>query len=310
MTTGKQHTHRFILIEPNTFGFNVQTAATNVFQNKTPDNLHAQKVTRDRAMSEFKSVTKKLTNEELELFILPSPTDSITPDAVFPNNWISFYEGGVMVLHPMLAPNRRKERQTENVLSTLKKAGISISKTFDYTSHEKDGHFLEGTGSVVLDRINKVAYAVESARTSKKVFEHFCKDLGYTSVFFHGIDNKFVPVYHTNVLMSIGDKFAVICLEAIADVRERDYVKEMLEKTGRTIITITLGQMFDFCANILEVVDKKGSKKIILSETAYESLTEEERKKLSSFGKLVPLSIPTIESVGGGSARCLVAEIF
>lgn len=305
-----QLTDTLLMVTPDNFGFNNQTASTNTFQNDLP--LGSRESPRNKALSEFHGAVDLLRRSGIRVLICPSRTDIDTPDAVFPNNWISFHsevKGINTVLYPMLAPNRRDERQLIAVEQTL---GIKIdpSTVLDLTHHEKSGHFLEGTGSLIFDRKRKVVFAHESARTSFQVLDDFCDRTGYRPVKFHAQDEGGKPIYHTNVVMSIGDGLSVVCLEAIQNRQERSTVENTLDALELEIINITLDQLHAFCGNILEVQSGTGKNKIIMSITAYDAFTEAQRKQLMGYGELVPIYIPTIEKIGGGSARCMVAEVF
>lgn len=295
------------MVSPDKFGFNPQTAATNVFQHIPSA---SEKEVRDKAMKEFSEMVSILEKEKIKVLILGSRVDVITPDAVFPNNWFSHHQDGKLVLYPMMAKNRRDEKQPNNLKNLLNDAGINHLKIIDLSDGEKNQMILEGTGSMVLDRENKIAYAMESPRTSEKEFKSWCEIMGYEPVFFHAYDEKSVPVYHTNVLMSIGKKFTIICLESVKSHDEKMVLIKKLTGSGKKIIPISIKQMHDFCANILELESIDGFSKIIMSKTAYESLTSDQKKSLESFGKLIVADISTIEKIGGGSARCMMAEIF
>lgn len=296
-----------VMVSPDTFGFNPQTAASNVFQ----QNIDLPEIKlRNLAMEEFRKMVDKLEEEKIKVLVLGSRVDLVTPDAVFPNNWFSHHQDGTLVLYPMMADNRRLERQLFKLKNLLNNAGISHLKIIDLTTNEANNLFLEGTGSLVLDRENKIAYAMESPRTNRDLFYLWCEKMSYDPVFFHAYDEKKVPVYHTNVLMSVGKKFAVICFESIESKKERSLIIKKLIDNKKRIIPISLKQMHKFCANILELESEDGFSKIVLSRTAFEALTSGQKKSLETFGKLVVADIPTIERVGGGSARCMMAEIF
>lgn len=309
-TSLAQLTDTVLMISPDSFGFNDQTASTNAFQNNLP--ADSKDNPRSRAFSEFHDSVDLLRRNGIRVMVCPSKTDVNTPDAVFPNNWISFHneaKGINAVLYPMLAPNRRAERQLYAVEQTL---GIKIdpSTVLDLTHHETSGRFLEGTGSLIFDRKRKVVFAHESARTSFRVLDDFCNQTNYQPIKFHAQDKGGKPIYHTNVVMSIGEGFSVVCLEAIQDRRERSAVKNALSELELEIINITLDQLHAFCGNILEVKSVSRRNKIAMSITAFDAFTEDQRKKLMSYGDIIPFNIPTIETIGGGSARCMLAEVF
>lgn len=313
-TTNQQLTGIVVMISPDQFGFNAEAAilGKNDWVHMPRNELKA----RDDALREFASMVKKLQYHDIEVIVLPSPSNSFTPDAVFPNNWFSHhlegsFLGGRLVIYPMLLPTRQLERQTENLINALSKVGILNPELIDISSDENQGRILEGTGSLVLDRINKIAYALESVRTTKEEFDKWCKKMGYEGVFFHAIAKTTTGnnLYHTNIEMSIGDGFAVLCSDAITTDEERVMVESKLQEHGELII-ISLEQMGKFCGNILQLRSLKGKTKIIMSQTAFDAFSLEQKKVLSKFGELVLVEIPTIEYVGGGSARCMLAEVF
>lgn len=308
----EQHlTDTVFMVSPDQFGFNPETAVTNGFQT----DLSQQGITdieiRDAALEEFDQTANMLSKHDIDVVALPSRTDVMTPDAVFPNNWVSTHADGRLVLYPMLTPNRRKERQPEQLSAALiEHTGVSYPERFDMTSYEMEGRALEGTGSLVLDRGNNIAYAMESPRTDKEVFDAWCREMGFDGVFFHAYDKDSLPIYHTNVVMSVGDRFSVWCPESIKDAAERDQLQHSFDMTGKESVDISLDQLYNFCGNILQVRSVKGESKIVMSNTAYKSFEQGQKRQLEKYGEIVPVSIPTIETVGGGSARCMLAEVF
>ncbi|WP_320171834.1 citrulline utilization hydrolase CtlX [Maridesulfovibrio sp.] len=306
----EQNTDTVLMVSPDDFGFNAQTAESNAFQNKDDNALKA----RNQALEESNNMAEKLRMAGVSVIVLPSRKDVKTPDAVFPNNWFSTHEMSngerVLVLYPMLAPNRRAERRPELLEKNLKTAGYEITKVIDLTPWEEKNEFLEGTGSLVLDRVNGVAFAVLSPRTSGKVLDQFDEAMGYDSVRFHSVDKNGKDVYHTNVVMSVGKEFAVVCLESVKNEKERKALVEALEKRGKKIIPISLEQMYHMCGNIMELNSKSGGKVLLMSRTAFNNFTDGQKKELSKFCKLLPVDIETIERIGGGSARCMVGEVF
>ncbi len=303
-----QLTNTVVMISPDQFGFNTETAVTNTFQIR-PQNVDFSQI-RNKAMEEFSEMSIVLRREEIRVLVLSSRKDVVTPDAVFPNNWFSTHENGLVVLYPMLTPNRRAERQVGALQTLLQSQGFKVNNIFDLTQSEKKGDILEGTGSMVLEREKKVAFTMMSPRTTKKTFLSFCQKLQYKPVFFHAYDKTSVSVYHTNVLMSIGDAFAVICLDSIKDRKEKEQVIKELNLLKKEIIEISLEQMYAFCGNILQLISVKGKRKIVLSLSAFNAFTKNQKTHLSNYGELIPVTIPTIEKIGGGSARCMLAEIF
>lgn len=295
--------HSVIMVEPTCFGFNTQTAATNLFQYHPDTPLEN---IRETVMREFYHMVEILRDNNVEVLVLPNRPNVLTPDAVFPNNWFSHHPDGKLIIYPMLTPNRRLERQQEMLLTLLGKN----SQTVDLTRWENKNWILEGTGSLVLDRTNKVAFAMESPRTNEQAFIAWCEIMDYQPVFFHAYDEKSFPIYHTNVVMSIGEKFAVVCLDAIRDKKEQQSLITALQKFDKEIIAITHRQLNAFCGNILQLQSKDKKPFIILSQTAFAGFTDDQKTILTHHGKLLPVSIPTIERIGGGSARCMLGEIF
>ncbi|MBI4973218.1 amidinotransferase [Candidatus Roizmanbacteria bacterium] len=302
-----QLTDTVVMISPDQFGFNPQTAESNNFQHKL--DISAQEVQK-RAMREFENMVALLRSKGITVLTLPSRKDAITPDAVYPNNWFSHHAGGILIVYPMLAHNRRLERQTQELKQLLTDNNISVSKLFDITSHEKEGHILEGTGSMVLDREHKVAFAMASVRTDKHEFGAWCRMMGYEGIFFHAIDSSKFPVYHTNIAMNMGKEFAVVCLESIPDATERKSVEQKLKFLKKEIVKISVAQIHQYCGNVLQLVSNEGKPMIVMSKTAHSAFTQENKNTLSKNGELIIADIPTIEQVGGGSARCMMAEVF
>ncbi len=317
-----QITDTFVMVEPNYFGFNAETAQTNVFQYDLEATGLSKEAIRDCALSEFDEMVAKLRSNNIRVLTLASPENTIVKDAVFPNNWFSHHhdtathnerrEGGLLILYPMLDISRRAERQKDALVNALIKERLSV-RILDISLSENDGLILEGTGSMVLARSQKIAFAMESERTSRQAFVSFCKRMGYKPVFFHAEfpdkNGKPTPIYHTNVVMSIGNDFAVICLESIPSEDERTYVEAMIRECGKEIIPISLKQLGDFCGNILHVRSTTEQSYIVLSNRAFNAFLPGQLKQLERFGTLLQVYIPTIES-GGGSARCMMAEIF
>jgi hypothetical protein len=308
--TEKQSTDTVLMISPDTFQFNTQTSGTNSFQQRPADSSSVVQM----ALNEFNQMVSVLNKHEIQVVILPSRSDLITPDAVFPNNWFSTHiapDGSeIVVLYPMLAESRRDERQWDTLNQLLRSRQIIVHEVKDLSAYEDQNKYLEGTGSLVLDRLNKIAYAALSPRTSLEVLHDFCERMRYTPVAFSSIDKNGMPIYHTNVIMSIGTDFAVIAAETIASSEEREKVVTSLAKSGRRVLTIRSNQMEHMAGNILEVRSSSDKIKIILSRTAYNAFTLDQRQLLSVCGELVVVQIDLIEKLGGGSARCMLAEIF
>lgn len=303
-----QTTHTILMVRPDHFSFNAQTAQTNVFQQKPTD----EQGTRKNALLEFEAMVAVLQSAGIVVEVLSSVTNALTPDAVFPNNWFSHHQDGgktQLVVYPLLAVNRRAERQVQAVQAILSRYN-QHPEIIDISNNEDAGRILEGTGSLVLDRKNHVAYAMQSERTHEELFLQWCEFFGYEPVFFHAYDEQHRPIYHTNVALSVGSDFAVVGLDAISEESERSFVVEKLIASGKRIINVSQQQLSSFCGNILQVRSTSGAPKIVLSETAYNAYKPAQLQDLQKSGELVVVSIPTIERVGGGSARCMMAEIF
>lgn len=297
------------MIEPVDFRFNTQTAVNNYFQTKPEDDSTAQ----EKALKEFRGMVAKLREHGVNVIVLQDTLDPHTPDSIFPNNWISFHENKMIALYPMFAKNRRVERREDDVLALLEEKGFEAEEIMDYSSAEEDNVFLEGTGSVILDRVNKIAYACVSPRTDEELFYEFCEDFEYEPVLFeanHTVDNERKQIYHTNVMMCVGDEYAVIALSTIDDKTEKEFVINKLKSSGKEIIDITEEQMHQFAGNMLQVGGIGNSKYLVMSENAYNSLTQEQIDQIEKFNPIIKVDIDTIETLGGGSARCMMAEVF
>ncbi|GGB88694.1 citrulline utilization hydrolase CtlX [Dyadobacter sediminis] len=297
-----QSTSRMMMIRPAQFGFNPETADSNGFQHKPSENT-----TSNTADDEFELMIKQLRIAGIELHVFDDKDDAYRPDAVFSNNWVSFHQSGKVVLYPMMAENRRTERR----MDIIDKLGndFKMEEIIDLTHFEAEGKYLEGTGSMVLDRRYKIAYACISPRTHPEVLSAFAEAMGYEIVSFSASDENDLPVYHTNVLMCIGDIFAVICLEAIKDPDERQLVRAALEETKKFIIEISLEQVRHFAGNMLFVKNNRSDKFLVMSTQAYHSLTKKQKEILSEYGRLLHTDLSYIEENGGGSARCMLTEI-
>ncbi len=301
----RQSTSNIFLVRPAKFNYNAQTAVSNAFQNKidlsTP-------VLRDEVLSEFDNFAKRLIDRGVNVMVVEDTDEPAKPDAVFPNNWGSFHADGTVILYPMAAPNRRLEKRPE-ILEQIKTKYI-ISKVIDLSEYENVGKFLEGTGSVVFDHIHKIAYAGLSMRTHKDVLAALCKIIGYKPVVFTATDKNQQEIYHTNVMMCVSEQFAIICLESICNLVERRMVIHSLEQTGHEIIEVTLDQVVHFAGNMLSVFTKDGSELLVMSKSAYDVFSDEQLEAIASYCEPFPMSINSIETVGGGSARCMIAELF
>lgn len=297
------------MVEPIAFGFNAETAVNNYFQLK--DNVAEYRI-QQLALQEFIRMVEILRSKGINVITVKDTETPHTPDSIFPNNWISFHEDGSIAIYPMYAKNRRAERR-EDILGSLKESGYIITYTVDYSKYEKENKYLEGTGSMVLDRAGHIAYAALSERTDKELFNLFCKEFGYKPFFFHAnqtVGNKREPIYHTNVMMCIGDKYVIICLDSIDDKSERNALKHSFAESQKEIIDISENQMHCFAGNMLQVRNKDEETFLVMSQTAYNCLTDNQKKRISYYNEIISVSIPTIERYGGGSARCMMAEVF
>lgn len=303
-----QVAQKVVMVRPDYFRYNAETAVTNAFQRDSTD-----QGIRKKALAEFNGAVQSLKDRGVEVLLLSSPP-FITPDAVFPNNWFSIHKEGsskrFMVLYPMLTPNRREERQVEALSNALAKQGVVVNEILDFTEYEKEDRALEGTGSMVLDRTNGVAYAALSPRTDEGILEQFCHQVGYKPVSFYSQDRYGNLIYHTNVMMSLGNAFCVVCLESIKDRDEKARFLGALLDSKKEVIEISHEQVEAMCGNILQLQNTEGEYVIVMSKSAEASFTKEQLIKLRKYGEILPLEISTIEAVGGGSARCMLAEVF
>ncbi|MFV5688845.1 citrulline utilization hydrolase CtlX [Flavobacterium sp. ZT3R25] len=306
----KQTTNSILMIRPVAFRMNEQTAVNNYYQ-KVLDGLLPATVNA-KAQQEFDAFVAKLRAVGVDVTVVDDTTNPDTPDSVFPNNWVSFHENGDAALFPMFAENRREERR-EDILDILEDKGFVINNIMDYTSAEEDGFFLEGTGSIVLDRANSKAYCALSPRADEELFIEFCEDFDYAPVIFEAfqtIDSERKLIYHTNVMMCVGETFAVICSDCIDDKKERKMVLDNLKENGKEIILITEAQMNSFAGNMLEVCGANDKRYLVMSTAAHQSLTPKQIVQLEKHAEILSSNLDTIEACGGGSARCMMAEIF
>jgi hypothetical protein len=306
----KQTTNSILMIRPVAFRMNEQTAVNNYYQ-KVLDGLLPETVNA-KAQAEFDAFVSKLRKAGVNVTVVEDTTEPNTPDSIFPNNWISFHENGDVVLYPMFAENRRAERR-EDILDILEDDGFQINEIMDYTLAEEDNVFLEGTGSLLLDRENGKAYCALSPRADEELMIEFCEDFEYTPVIFEAfqtVNGERKLIYHTNVMMCLGDTFAVICADCIDDKKERKMVLDSLRGDDKEIILITEEQVNNFAGNMLEVKGKNDERFLVMSESAYKSLTKKQISQLEAHVSIIHSSLDTIEACGGGSARCMMAEIF
>lgn len=297
-----QTTSNILMIRPVAFGFNSQTAESNVFQRK----VDAENV-QEKALAEFNNFVTKLRLNHIDVIVIEDTLQPHTPDSIFPNNWVSFHNDGSIYLYPMQAENRRMERRDDilDVLSTQ----FNVIEINDLTFTEDREEYLEGTGSMVLDRADKIAYACLSIRTHPKVLDIFCNESGYKAITFLAVDATHTPIYHTNVMMCVAEKFVVICLESIPDLAEREILLTSFKNTGKEVIDISFEQMNNFAGNMLEVKNPLNQNFLVMSESAFTSLNESQIAQINKYDEILYAPINTIEKIGGGSARCMMAEI-
>jgi hypothetical protein len=300
----KQSPHTLLMIRPSAFAYNAETATSNAFQeNGDEDPIEVLK----SAQEEFDHMIKILEAHDVQVKVFDDIANPAKPDAVFPNNWISCHPDGYVFLYPLQAPNRRIERRLEIV--ECMKEQFAVKDIIDLSYHEEQGRFLEGTGSMVFDHPNKIAYACHSPRTHADIFHEVCKLIGYRPVLFHATDQKGNAVYHTNVVMSVGSRFAVICLDAIRSDDEQEVLLQTLADSGHKVVAISYEQMNNFAGNILEVQTRYGDAGVIMSQRAFNSLLPGQIDAITRFAEIITIPLDTIEKYGGGSVRCMVAGI-
>jgi hypothetical protein len=295
-----------VMVRPAAFGFNPETAGTNAFQHDITD-IGRREIER-RAQAEFDLLTERLRNAGVDVIVVEDTADPQKPDAVFPNNWISFHDDGTVVLYPMFSPLRRLERRRD-VIERVRASGFQVKRVIDLSHHENDGRYLEGTGSIVFDHVHRTAYANLSPRTNPQVLKELCDLLGYTSITFRAVDERGQDIYHTNVMMSIGDEFAIVCADSIPDPVERKLVLESLKATGRDIITIDYAQLARFAGNVLQLPTASGRTVLAMSNQALLALRPDQRETILKHSEIVEAPLPLIEAIEGGSARCMMAGV-
>jgi hypothetical protein len=306
MTRESQLASSVLMIRPMRFQSNPQTADSNAFQTE-PDLPPAEQ--QRAALQEFERLATALRDAGIEVIVFDDTSEPHTPDSVFPNNWVSFHADGTVVLYPMEAENRRGERRPDIVERLDAELGFQVREVLDLSQHEKDGHFLEGTGSMVLDRVNRIAYACLSSRTDLDVLGDFAQRMDYDVVAFEAVDRQGVPIYHTNVLMNVGEKLAAVCDVAIKREDQRAAVLERLQSTDHEIIRLDFDQLEAFAGNMLELRAADGVPVVAMSRRAWDSLSEEQQEKFEANGRVVTAAIDDIENSAGGSVRCMLAEI-
>ncbi len=302
-----QTANTVLMVEPIAFGYNSQTALNNYFQveQKEAD-------IQEKALAEFNNFVEKLRNKGINVITVKDTLEPHSPDSIFPNNWVSFHEDGRVALYPMFAPNRRVERRSD-ILDTLRNEGFTINEIDDLSAPENDEKYLEGTGSMIFDHDYKIAYGSVSLRLDEELFRDFCEKFDFQPVMFHSyqnVGNQRLPIYHTNVMMCVAQQFVVICLDCIDDEMEREKVQEVIKSTDKEVIEISEDQLQQFAGNMLQVQNAEGTQFLVMSETAYKALTKEQIEKIESFCEIIYADLNTIETNGGGSARCMLAEVF
>ncbi|MBF8458040.1 amidinotransferase [Kaistella sp. G5-32] len=296
-----------LMVEPIAFGYNSQTAENNYFQKE-------QKETdiQEKALQEFNNFADKLRKKGVNVITVKDTLNPHSPDSIFPNNWVSFHEDGTVALYPMFALNRRVERRPE-ILETIEKEGFKIDEVDDFSHFEHEEKYLEGTGSMIFDHDYKIAYGSVSLRLDEELFRKFCDKFNFTPVVFHSYQNvndQRLPIYHTNVMMCVAEQFVVICLDCIDDEMEREKVQEVIKSTNKELIEISEDQLQQFAGNMLQVQNEEGTQFLVMSETAYKSLTKEQVERIEKHCEIIYADLNTIEVNGGGSARCMLAEVF
>ena len=303
-----QATNSILMIRPINFGYNEETAKDNHYQIKELTYKNAN----ERAQKEFDNMVKNLRQNGVSVHVFQDDENEYTPDSIFPNNWVSFHENGDVGLYPMCAENRRMERRPE-VLDFLENEGFTISNIVDYSSAESENKFLEGTGSMVLDRENRLAYCSISNRSNEDLFIEFCEDFEFTPIIFNSfqtVGNKRLPIYHTNVMMCVATDYVIVCLDSIDDKKQRKNVSSFIKESGKKLIEISENQVESFAGNMLELVNDTGESVLVMSKSAEDSLNENQKNIITKYSRIISSDINTIETCGGGSTRCMMAEIF
>jgi hypothetical protein len=294
------------MVRPASFGFNPETSNTILFQREITEN--SRKEIERRARMEFDMLANRLRAAGVEIYIFEDQEDLATPDAVFPNNWVSFHDDGTVVLYPMFAPSRRPERRRD-IIENLQSSGFRVSRIVDLTRHETNGRFLEGTGSVVFDHVQRAAYATFSGRTHREVFRELCEVLRYNPVTFAAVNASGQEIKHTDMMISIGERFAIVCADAIPDAGERKIVLEGLRASGREVIAIDQKQLLQFAGNVLQLQTRPSGSAVAISTAACLALRPDQRQAIEKHARIVESPLPLFESIGGGSARCMMADV-
>ncbi len=299
-------TNEILMIRPASFGFNPETAESNAFQSK--DKTTDLTTISEAALREFDHMVAMLRKNDITVHVIDDTPVPVKPDAIFPNNWISFHSNGQIITYPMMAPSRQQEVRLDVLQLALDK--WSFSNVLRLDAKTRKGQYLEGTGSMILDRSNNIVYACLSPRTDLVLLNEWAKIYGYRVVNFKAVDGDNKQIYHTNVIMALGDNYAVICLDCIPDESEKELLAYTLETSGKTVIPISLDQVLHFAGNMLQVLTNDGQRVLVMSEQAYQSLNPDQIQSLTKFVPLLPIPLWTIEKYGGGSARCMMAEVF
>lgn len=300
-----QTTNTVLMIEPVAFGYNEQTAVNNFFQVQQEGNVQGE------ALKEFITFVEKLRAKDINVITVKDTPDPKTPDSIFPNNWVSFHADGKVVLYPMFAENRRLERR-DDIISQIKEQ-FDVTEIVDYSQNENGKKYLEGTGSMIFDHENRIAYGSVSLRLDEELFRKFCSEFGFKPIVFHSYQTageERLPIYHTNVMMCVADQFVVICLDCIDDELEREKVVETIKNSGKELIEISEDQMQNFAGNMLQVQNNSGEKFLVMSQSAYRSLNPEQVSAIEKYCEIIYSDLEVIETNGGGSARCMLAEVF
>lgn len=303
----RQTTAHILMVRPANFAFNEETAANNAFQSR--DGAMSAEAMRARAVEEFDGFVAQLRAAGVQVLVAEDSQTPAKPDAVFPNNWVTFHQEGFIVTYPMFAPTRRLERR-DAVVEQVLQAGFQSGARFHFEDYESKDRFLEGTGSIIFDHQHRLAYACLSPRTDAGLLDELCRKIQYEPVVFHSVDAQGQDIYHTNVMMALGETFVVICMDSVRDPEEKKRLEDIFRQTNKAVVDITLDQMNAFAGNMLQVRNLAGQTILVMSETAFKALTAEQVATLENHTQLLHASIDTIEKYGGGSARCMMAEIF
>jgi len=299
-------TNNVMMVRPACFGYNEETALDNAFQTQI-SGMTSQEIS-EKAVQEFELLANKLQENNINVELIEDTKKTESPDAVFPNNWISFHEPHFVITYPMLSKKRRTERR-DSIIEVIKQK-YEVKDRYNYEKFEAEEKYLEGTGSMIFDRVNKIIYACRSVRTDEDLFRQFCKELGFLSVLFDAKDKDEKSIYHTNVMLCIGNDFVVICLDAVRDKADRMMLKKSFEISGKEVIEISLDQMCQYAGNMIQLTNNEGDFFLIMSSSAYNSLDDSQLTRLKAKTNIIHSDLSTIETLGGGSARCMIAEIF